>query len=42
ILIIIMLIYFWKIKKSAALLNLPYFLWTAFATYLTVGFLVLN
>lgn len=42
ILIIIMLIYFWKIRKSAALLNLPYFLWAAFATYLTVGFLVLN
>ncbi|MDE6004349.1 MAG: tryptophan-rich sensory protein [Oscillospiraceae bacterium] len=42
ILIIIMLISFWKINKKASLLNLPYLLWTTFATYLTIGILVLN
>ncbi len=42
ILIILMILRFRNIRKSAALLNIPYLLWTLFAAYLTVGFLVLN
>lgn len=41
-LIIAMLLVFGHIRKSAAWLNLPYLLWVAFASYLTIGFLVLN
>ncbi len=33
---------FFKINKTAALINVPYLLWTAYALYLTYGFLVLN
>ncbi|MBQ7069856.1 MAG: tryptophan-rich sensory protein [Ruminococcus sp.] len=33
---------FYKINKTAALINIPYLLWTAYALYLTYGFLVLN
>ncbi|MBR1528297.1 MAG: tryptophan-rich sensory protein [Oscillospiraceae bacterium] len=42
ILIILMMIKFKKIRKSAAWLNLPYLLWTAFASYLTIGIYLLN
>ncbi len=41
-LIVVMLVYFRQIRKAAAWLNLPYLLWTAFAAYLTIGFLLLN
>ena len=33
---------FFKIRKSAALINIPYLAWTVFAAYLTYGFLLLN
>ena len=42
VLVIAMIVMFFRIRKSAAYLNIPYLLWTAFATYLTIGILVLN
>lgn len=42
ILVIAMIVAFFRIRRSAAYLNIPYLLWTMFATYLTVGVLVLN
>ena len=42
ILVILMIVRFWGIRKSAALLNIPYLLWIIFAAYLTIGFLLLN
>ena len=33
---------FFRIRKSAALINIPYLAWTVFAAYLTYGFLLLN
>lgn len=42
VLIVCMMIAFSKIRRSAALMNIPYLIWTAFATYLTVGFFILN
>ncbi len=41
-LIILMMIKFKKIRKSAALINIPYLLWTAYASYLTIGIYLLN
>ena len=42
ILIALMMIAFGQIRKSAALLNIPYLLWVLFATYLTMGVYLLN
>lgn len=42
ILVAAMIVLFYKIKKSAAYLNIPYLLWTAFAAYLTIGIYLLN
>ena len=42
ILVALMMLLFGRIRKSAAWLNLPYLLWTAFATYLTIGIFLLN
>lgn len=33
---------FYRINKTAAYLNIPYVLWTAYAAYLTIGTLVLQ
>lgn len=41
-LIIAMIAVFFRINRCAALLQLPYLAWTLFATYLSVGFYVLN
>lgn len=40
--IIIMIIKFYKINKLAAYLQIPYLLWVSFATYLNLGFYILN
>ena len=37
-----MIIAFLKIDKKAALLQIPYFLWVSFATYLTLSIYLLN
>ena len=41
-LVTVMAVWFWRIRHSAGLLNIPYVLWTAYATYLTLGILKLN
>lgn len=40
--IIIMITRFWKIRPSAALINIPYLLWVAFASYLNIAIAVIN
>ncbi len=42
ILVIIMAKKFYDISPAAGLLQIPYILWTAFATYLTFGVFILN
>ncbi len=42
VLIGIMIIRFYKINKTAALLQIPYFLWVSFAAYLTLMVYLLN
>lgn len=42
VLIIIMIINFYRKNKIAAYLQIPYLLWTAFATYLNLGIYILN
>lgn len=42
ILIYKMISLFYKSEKRAAYFNIPYFLWTLFATYLTIGIFILN
>lgn len=42
ILVIYMIITFYKKDKLAALLQIPYLLWTLFATYLNIGIYILN
>ena len=42
ILIIYMTAIFYKKNKIAGLLQIPYIIWTIFATYLTIGVYVLN
>lgn len=42
VLIIIMMVMFYKIRPLAAILNIPYLLWTAFASYLTIAVAVIN
>ena len=41
-LIVWMIYEFWKINKVAAYLQIPYLLWTTFATYLNLGVYLLN
>ena len=36
------IIKFYKVSKSAGLLLFPYFAWILFATYLNIGYLILN
>lgn len=40
--IIVMIIKFYKINKTSAYLQIPYLLWTIFATYLTYMIYILN
>lgn len=42
VLIIIMIKMFYDISPVAGYLQIPYIVWTAFATYLTLGVLILN
>lgn len=42
VLIAAMILRFRRVSKAAAYLNIPYLLWTVFATYLNIGVLVLN
>lgn len=42
ILIIVMIVKFYKINKLAAYLQIPYLIWVIFATYLNLGFYILN
>lgn len=42
VLIISMILRFHRVSPAAAYLNIPYLLWTIFATYLNIGVLVLN
>ncbi|MGN0595417.1 MAG: TspO/MBR family protein [Hominimerdicola sp.] len=41
-LIFAMIVYFYRIRRSAALLQVPYFLWTVFAGYLNFSVYILN
>lgn len=38
----IMIFAFSKVRKTSALLNIPYLLWSAFAAYLSTGVCILN
>ncbi len=40
--ILIMMLWFYKVKPLAAYLNIPYILWVTFATFLTAGYYYLN
>ncbi len=42
LLIIVMTVLFYRINKKAGLLNIPYILWVAFATYLNIATAVIN
>lgn len=42
ILVAAMTVIFYRIRKTAAYLNIPYLAWSAFAAYLTVGVFVLQ
>ncbi len=42
ILIILMIVSFWKIDRPAALLQIPYLLWVTFAGYLNCAIWILN
>jgi len=42
ILVLINIIEFLKVSKTAGLLLIPYFIWIIFATYLNAGFFLLN
>lgn len=42
LLIIYMIYVFYKKNKISAYLNIPYLLWSLFATYLTIGIYILN
>jgi len=41
-LIVTMIYKFYQVNKTAALLQIPYLIWTAFATYLTYNIWMLN
>lgn len=40
--ILVMMLWFYKVKPLAAYLNIPYILWVTFATVLTAGYFYLN
>ena len=42
VLIVVMMVRFRKIRPLAAYLNIPYLLWVAFASYLTIAVAVIN
>ena len=42
IVIIYMIICFYKVNKKAALLQIPYLIWSLFATYLNLAYYILN
>jgi len=42
VLIIIMIVKFYRISKLAGLLQIPYLIWTCYATYLTIAIYILN
>lgn len=42
VLVAVMIYMFGRIKKLAAMLNIPYLLWAVFAAYLAVGIALLN
>ncbi|MDP4133207.1 MAG: TspO/MBR family protein [Bacillota bacterium] len=42
VLVLITTLYFYKIRKGAEYLMLPYLLWILFATYLNIGIAILN
>ncbi len=42
LLIILMIVEFYKIRRGAAYLQIPYFLWVTFAAYLTLMIYLLN
>lgn len=42
VLVGLMIYRFYKVEPKAAYLNIPYFLWVLYATYLNIGVLVLN
>jgi len=41
-LVVVMIIRFYRKNKIAGLLQIPYLLWTTFATYLNLGVYLLN
>lgn len=41
-LVIAMIVSFYKVNKTAALIQIPYLIWLLFAAYLNLGFAVLN
>lgn len=42
VLVIVMIVKFFKNKKIAGMLQIPYLIWTLFATYLNLGIYLLN
>lgn len=42
ILVLLNIIEFSKVSKTAGRILIPYFIWLLFATYLNIGFLILN
>ena len=42
VLVIVMIVKFFKNKKIAGILQIPYLIWTLFATYLNLGIYLLN
>jgi len=42
VLILLMILSFWKVDKAAAWLQIPYLLWVSFAAYLNFGVWLLN
>ena len=42
VLVAMMIYSFFRINRTAGLLNIPYFVWTVFASYLAIGTAILN
>ena len=40
--ILITILEFYSVSKISGIILIPYFLWSMFATYLTLGYLILN
>ncbi len=40
--IVLMLLYFYKLKPAASYMNIPYLLWVSFATVLNGAYYLLN